>query len=130
MGKGIGERPEVGRKAEEIALKYLIGIGQKLLARNWRSGHKEIDLIMESHHEKLGMVLHIVEVRSLREPALQSPFETVNYMKQRSVIAAARSYIYKMNIECETQFDVVSVLFGPEGERIEYFPNAFTPSWR
>jgi len=130
MREKIEERAETGRKAEEIALNYLIGIGLRLLARNWRSGHREIDLIMESSHERRGVILHIVEVRSLREPVIHSPFETVRIMKQRSVIAAARSYIFKMNLKCDTQFDIVSIIFGANGEKIEYFPNAFTPTWR
>ncbi len=130
MRKELAERAETGKKAEELALKYLTDRGQRLLARNWRYGHKEIDLIMESTDEHYGMILHIVEVRSLTEPVRKMPFETVGNKKQRAVMAAARSYIYQNNLNCDTQFDVVSVTFGTYGERLEYYPKAFTPTWR
>ena len=48
-----------GRVAENIALEWLQQEeGMELRERNWRSEHKEIDLIMESDD-----FLHIVEVK-------------------------------------------------------------------
>jgi len=74
--------------------------------------------------------LHVVEVRSLSEPNLQLPFETVDIKKQRAVISAASAYIYRNGIMCETQFDIVSVLFEKDGNiRVDYLPDAFNPKW-
>jgi putative endonuclease len=125
-----GSRMERGKEAEDSALEYLTGLGQVLLERNWRCGHKELDLIMSSVSPKGVEKLHIVEVRSLLDPALCSPYESINNKKQRMVISAARSYIYQNNINWETQFDIVSVLIKSDSLFLEYFPNAFEPSWR
>ena len=53
------ERAKLGKMGEEIALQFLIGKGMKLLARNWRNGHKVRDLIMEEEN-----YLRIIEVRT------------------------------------------------------------------
>ena len=126
---GSGGRMETGKRAEDIALEYLTGLGQKLLDRNWRYGHKELDLVMGSVSQ-VGKRLHIVEVRSLKEPNLYRPYESIDTNKQRMVISAARSYIYQNNIDWETQFDIVSVIFKPDSVCLEYFPDAFAPKWR
>ena len=64
---------EKGREAEDIALKFLLEKGLRLLERNWRFRHLELDIIMED--EKM---LHIVEVRSRVYPVLIEPVETVD----------------------------------------------------
>ena len=128
--KNVQKGQELGKRAEEIALEFLEDKGLTFLEKNWRSGHREIDIIMKSLNERGGMILHIVEVRSLREPAVRQPFETVGFEKQRAVIAAARSFIFNYNLDCETQFDIVSVTFGKDGVKINYFPDAFKPTWR
>jgi len=128
--KNVQKRQELGKRAEEIALEFLEDKGLTFLEKNWRSGHREIDIIMKSLNERGGMILHIVEVRSLREPAVRQPFETVGFEKQRAVIAAARSFIFNYNLDCETQFDIVSVTFGKDGVKINYFPDAFKQTWR
>ena len=38
-------RQEVGKKGEEIATKYLNSSGYKILTRNFRGSHGEIDII-------------------------------------------------------------------------------------
>ena len=57
-------RADTGKLGETIALEYLLQMGYKLLERNWRCRHKEIDLIMEG-----GDGIHIVEVRTRKAPA-------------------------------------------------------------
>lgn len=125
-----GGRIETGKRAEDIALDYLAKLGLELLERNWRSGHKELDLIMKSVSQTEDVRLHIIEVRSLRAPNLYSPYESIDINKQRMVISAARSYIFQNNIEWETQFDIVSVIFKPDMVCLEYIPDAFAPKWR
>ncbi|MEN6619599.1 MAG: YraN family protein [Rikenellaceae bacterium] len=124
-----GRRIETGKMAEDVALEFLEEKGQIMLERNWRSGHKELDLIMKGVSEDGTERLHIVEVRSLKMPNLYQPYESIDIYKQRAVISAARSYIYQNNLNWETQFDIVSVIFKAEGVSLEYFPDAFTPIW-
>jgi len=120
-----------GREAEEIAIAYLTGEGLTLLDKNWRWRRREIDIVMKSVQKGSNLCrLHVVEVRSLYQPCLKLPYETVDLKKQRSLIRAAEGYIRCRNIGYETQFDVVSIVFATSGEyTVDYFPNAFTPLW-
>ncbi len=113
---------ERGRLAEEIALQFLLERGLILRERNWRHGHCEIDLIMESREK-----IHIVEVRSLSEPSAVLPHETVIRKKQRRLIKTANSYILRANVDKEVGFDILSVLFRCSKIKVEYIPDAFIP---
>lgn len=126
-----GNSCQKGRVAESIALEFLVERGLVLLEKNWRWGHKELDLIMKSRNYITGeQILHIIEVRSLHEPFVQMPFESVDYKKRRAVIAAANGYVRVARVDFETQFDIVSIVFSSGGMfKLEYFPNAFTPEW-
>ena len=114
-----------GKKGEELARVYLEQNGFHILHVHWQAGHKELDIVAER-----GKMLHVVEVRSRTEPCLVEPPQTVQYEKQRNVISAARSYIYKYRIDKEVQFDIISVIFEPDETKIEYIPNAFYPYYR
>lgn len=105
-----------------MALAWLLARGFILLDRNWRSGHKELDLVVE----RAGRV-HIVEVKTLTPPLLAEPFEKVDGIKQHRLVAAARSYIALHHVTQEVQFDVVSVVLDSPVPRIEYIPEAFIP---
>jgi putative endonuclease len=96
----------------------------RLLSRNWRCGHLELDIVMEDDK-----MLHIVEVRSREYPVVIEPFATVDAAKRKKVIAAAAGFVKRNRIKKEVVFDVVSVVFMPQGHTVEYFPNAFAPSW-
>lgn len=55
----------IGQEGEDLALKYLIKLGYKLIHRNWRSKHRgfgEIDLVMTK-----GVIIVFVEVKYRRE---------------------------------------------------------------
>jgi len=113
---------ETGRRGEDVALAWLESRGFRLLDRNWRSGHKELDLVMDS-----GPRVHFVEVKTLTPPLLVQPFEKVDAAKQARLAAAARHYIAARHVGKEVQFDVVSVVLDGDSEEVEYIPEAFYP---
>lgn len=116
---------ETGRIGEEIALAWLTEHGFRLLDRNWRSGHLELDLVMEGPAR-----VHIVEVKTMTPPLLIQPFEKVDAVKQRRLTTAARRYIAQRHVTREVQFDVVSVVLGGDSPAVEYIPEAFFPIYR
>ncbi len=126
MGSG---RAETGRKGEDLALEYLMERGMRLVARNWRCSHKELDLVMDD-----GIFLRVVEVRSLTFPNLQLPAESVDKQKRMRVLWAARKFAAMNSVQKEIVFDIVSVVFRIDGQGLEeaeilYFPDAFSPQW-
>jgi len=115
-----------GRKGEALAVEFLKKEGFRVFHTNWRTDHKELDIIAERND-----MIHFVEVRSLSSADRVSPAQTVGWSKQRLVIAAARAYMALYRIQAEAQFDVISIVFGPGGVEdpdytLEYIPNAFT----
>ena len=124
---GIGDRVvkcdiETGRKGEDIALEWLLGRGFLLLERNWRWGHKEIDLIVESER-----FLHIVEVKTLLQDICQEPQMRIDAIKIRNLAVAAGHYARLMRVEKEICFDVVAVKLYADPPQVEYIPEAFYP---
>ncbi len=114
---------DTGARAEQIAVDYLHAAGFVIRHRNWRIGHKEVDIVAE----KNGRV-HIVEVRSLNASFVERrPCDTINRAKQRNLIAAAHAYIRSHKLEMEVQLDVVSIMFAGETHTLEYLPNAIYP---
>ena len=115
----MNDRQLLGRRGEDLALDSLLARGMWLRERNWRSGHLEIDLVMEDE-----TALRIVEVKSLKSGDEFSPLENMTSLKRRNLIAAARRYYRFHPTEKEVKFDVVTVVFGIE-TKIEYIPDAF-----
>jgi putative endonuclease len=110
-----------GRAAEDAALAHLKRQGLKLVTRNYRTPHGEIDLIMQE-----ARVLVFVEVRFRRHQRFGSPAETVGYDKQRKLRASAEHYLQAggdSNRPC--RFDIVSVSGGSTAPTIDWLTNAF-----
>ena len=123
------DRAVVGRKGEQEASDYLARLGHRILARNWRGGHLELDIIT-----LLGSELHVVEVKSRVAPVMAEPQRNVGRDKQRRMVAAAQAFLHsderkELPADLEIFFDVLSVVFFGTGEEfeIEYFPKAFIP---
>lgn len=120
-------RQVTGKKGEDEACDYLVGIGHTILERNWRSSHLELDIISIVHNE-----LHIVEVKSRTAPVMAAPEANVDRRKMSRMVAAAKAYLHDRDraalpVDTEIFFDVLTVVFdGPEFE-IEYYPQAFIP---
>ena len=117
----MNSKGELGRRGEAAALDYLRGIGLNLIARNWRSGHLEVDLVMED-----AASVRIVEVKTLNSGDGFDPGENVTADRRRKLIRAARAFYAQHPTFKEIKFDVVTVLVC-DGEVVEvnYMPDAF-----
>lgn len=112
-----------GRRAEDLACRYLERQGLRLLERNYRCARGEIDLIMQH-----GESLVFVEVRYRRSNTFGSGAESVDQRKQFRLIETALHYIQKRNAAGRpSRFDVISVSPGTPEDNIDWIPNAFHP---
>jgi putative endonuclease len=118
----MADHNELGIKGEELAEKYLRNSGYEILERNWRFGKDEIDIIARD-----GDFIVIAEVKTRRTNYFGEPEEFVSRQKQRFLIRAANAYIEKNDIDCETRFDILSVLFGGKTYTVKQIKDAFYP---
>lgn len=107
-----------GARAEELCAELLRRAGLRVLARNWRCRHGEIDLVAEE-----GATLVFAEVRYRRDERYGGAAESVTAAKQARLVAAARFYLMRRP-EAVCRFDVL-LLDSLETGRIKWIRNAF-----
>ena len=107
-----------GARAEELCAELLRKAGLRVLARNWRCRHGEIDLVAEE-----GGTLVFAEVRYRRGQRYGGAAESVTAAKQARLVAAARLYLMRRP-QADCRFDVL-LLDSLDGQRIEWIRNAF-----
>ncbi len=120
----MAEHIDFGKQGEEIAVNYLIEKGYEILERNWRNRHKEIDIIAKD-----GKELVIVEVKTRKSNNYGEPDLAVNKQKQRLLIYAANAYIFRNNLDINTRFDIISIVFNDGEPVIDHIEDAFLPHW-
>lgn len=113
---------DFGRHCEFMARTYLEQQGYLILETNWRSGHKEIDLIAKERD-----ILVFVEVKTRRNENFGDAYEAVTPQKMRNIIAAAEAYIKKHEIDASIRFDIVTIVGNGERHEIEHIKDAFYP---
>lgn len=121
------QRQKTGRAGEEEACGYLLALGHVILDRNWRSSHLETDIVTL---DKAG--LHFVEVKTRRAPVAADPTANVDYRKMQHMANAARRYLHERAgrlPDVEVFFDVITVVFDNNGTKLEYYPQAFIPTY-
>jgi len=101
---------DLGKWGEELAAEFLLHKGYIILDRDWKSGHRDIDIIAAD-----GDVVVFVEVKTRRNNYFGEPEDAVNYMKLRNLRAAVNHYVKYKHIYNEIRFDVVSIIGSPEG---------------
>jgi putative endonuclease len=112
----------LGNKGEMLAARYLADKGFAVLEYNWRSGHKEIDIIAKERD-----VLVFVEVKTRSSEAYGDVHEAVTPRKMRNVILAAEAYMESAKVDLPVRFDVVTVVPVGDTHRIEHIRDAFYP---
>jgi putative endonuclease len=118
----MSEHLITGKKGEAIAVEYLRKQGFDILTVNWRYRHLEIDIIA-----KEGKQLVIVEVKSRHSNLFEEPEMAVDKKKQRFLAQAANEYIYQTDYIGETRFDIIGILFTPQGHQLAHIRDAFFP---
>ena len=117
----MGKHNETGARGERLAEVYLREKGYEILHRNWRSGHKEIDLIALD----AGMLV-FVEIKARGGFRFGFPEEAVTLKKQSHMRAAAEAFLEKFPAYRTVRFDVVTIVFrGSNIEELRHLTDAF-----
>lgn len=119
---------EIGRLGEDYACDVLRGKGLKILDRNWRMGHLEMDIICCSKTE-----LIFVEVKTRTSVyAGRSPESYVDADKQHHMVAAANAYMrYHQMTDKVIRFDIIGLLVQDgKVQECSHLEGAFHPHLR
>jgi putative endonuclease len=114
------DKIETGSIGENLAAEFLIKKGFRIVARNYRWKHAEVDLIIQREEW-----LIFVEVKTRNSDAYGKPESFVTRDKSRLMYSAAEEYIYSTDWQGHIRFDIVSVKPGTVPE-IVHFEDAIT----
>jgi putative endonuclease len=95
-----------GNLGEEIAKKYLVGKGYKILGGQYHAGRLgEIDVVAEKDGH-----LHFVEVKTRTNRVFGLPEEAITKIKQERITKSVYRYLSENNISHENyQIDCVAI---------------------
>lgn len=116
------QRRAVGAYGERCAVRHLVESGLRVVARNWRCAHGEIDIIAWD-----GDVLAICEVKTRRFDTFGTPAEAVVGRKARRLRRLAVEWLRVSGVRPQQlRFDVIEVYPGRSGAaRVEHIKAAF-----
>ena len=121
--KKTDKRHDFGRHCEFMARTYLEQHGYLILETNWRSGHKEVDIIAKD-----GKMLVIVQVKARKNEDITNAEDAVNEKKIRNLIRATHNYILLKGLDCDVRFDIITLVLDDKGEyKLKHIKDAFLP---
>ena len=112
----------LGRRAEDLAHRYLEAEGLIVVDRNWTLPERdaEIDLVAVD-----GETIVFVEVKSRRNTWAGDPLRALSREKRRRIVRAARVFLRRWRVPLSrARFDVVTVVFEPF--QIRHYRDAWT----
>jgi putative endonuclease len=93
-----------GKKGEEMAAAYLIQNGYKIVERNWRFKHWEVDIIASK-----GNCMHFFEIKTRGSDMYGHPEESISKQKMVNLRNAAEEYQYLHPEWKYVQFNVLAI---------------------
>lgn len=117
-----GRRHALGRAGERVAAEYLEQHGVAVLQRNWRCSTGELDIVGTD-----GSTVVFCEVKTRSGIDYGGPEEAVSEDKRRRIRELARMWLGEWRlVGCPVRFDVVSVLWPPDGPvRVQHLQEVF-----
>ena len=118
----MAEHNLVGNRGETVAADYLVAKGYTILHRNWRTGHREVDLVVLDPDKELVFV----EVKTRSSTGFGFPEAAVGRKKRQHFREAGAIFLLDNPQYPTLQFDVVSVLLrGDEVTEVKHFEADF-----
>ncbi len=99
------DKIELGIKGEEIAFRFLKDLGYRIIGRNKRVGHSDIDILAED-----GDFLVFVEVRTKSREDRGMPEETLSGKKMNQMKKTAELYMLRSKYKGSARLDAVCII--------------------
>lgn len=111
-----------GRRGEDLAEKHLKARGLRILERNFRTPHGELDLVCQA-----GDTLVFVEVKTRKAGSRAAPHQALTSAKRTRLARAAAQYLSATgNWDAPCRFDLVEVVApGMPDQAVRHIENAF-----
>jgi putative endonuclease len=100
----VSDKIETGNKGETLAADFLVEKGFRILERNYRYKHAEIDLIVQKNDWVL-----FIEVKTRRSFEYGQPEDFVDDRKANRIFEAAEEWIFSTDWKGHIRFDIISV---------------------
>jgi putative endonuclease len=116
----------IGAAGERAAAEWLEREEFEILARNWREGRYELDIVA-----RRGGTLHFIEVKTRDGDSWESPEDAMTAAKQRSFRHAVTAWLTRYpSEEYEPQLDLIAVDTAADGSlTVRYIPEAVISRW-
>lgn len=114
------EAKEFGVTGEQMAARYLEEQGYVILDRNYRRGHKEVDIIALDHGE-----LAVIEVKTRTNEDLFAAEQAVDHRKRQNIIRVANNYMRRYHRTEPLRFDIIAIVGSGANAEIRHTKNAF-----
>ena len=108
----MNEARKLGRYAEDLAAKYLVSIGWKILARNVWNQYGELDIVSADVKEE---ELVIVEVRCRTKNKVQNAIDSIDYRKMKALLSASNEYVDSIGFSGFWRIDLIAVTIDTRG---------------
>jgi putative endonuclease len=119
------QKKELGKKGEDLALRYLKKNGYRIFERNYVCKLGEVDIVAKEKD-----TLAFIEVKTRTSTAFGPPQLAVNAAKQMQLSKVAQYFLKEKCLEdVKARFDVVAIVLGPRGPEIELIRDAFDLRW-
>lgn len=122
----MAEHNDLGKNGEDFAVNFLEEKGYKIIARNWRCGNLELDIVALD-----GDTLVFVEVKT-RHSDYIDPRTSMSKSKIRNYVNAVTLYIKKKQIMSDFRLDVIIIVmqsgFDNRGMYVEHYEDAILPT--
>ena len=110
----MSEHLALGRRGEDLAAIWLEEKNYRILYRNWRYAHAEVDIIAAKEG-----VLHFIEIKTRQTLTFGLPEESVDEKKLDNLMDAAEEFLFQFPEWERIQYDVLAIQI--RGENIDYF---------
>ncbi|HET9985513.1 MAG TPA: YraN family protein [Longimicrobiales bacterium] len=105
----MGAPHDFGRRGEALAAEHLEARGWTILARNFRLGRNEVDLVA-----RRGRVVAFIEVKSRSGHGFGHPLDAITRSKRREIERVARAWMARYGRPGDVyRFDAVAVVGRP-----------------
>lgn len=115
---------DFGKWGEQKAADFLAAKGYSICHRNWKSGHRDLDIVALSPE---GNLLVVIEVKTRSNTNVTDPVTAVDRRKTRNLFNAANAYVRTFDVRRGLRFDIITVIGRGDEATIEHIEDAFRP---